>query len=159
MEEPASGTLSWRLSSHPFTLLTFLALRLAPLLTYLFGLLFTTNYVLVFILTILLLSFDFYNIKNIAGRRLVGLRWWNEVNANTGDTTMVFESLDTAVGSDGVGRAVNATDRRFFWLALYAQPVLWVALAILALVKLEFIWLTLVGMCCLSLLGRVCLLT
>jgi cytochrome b len=45
---------------------------------------------------------------------------------------------------------VNATDKRFFWLALYAQPALWVGLAILALVKLEFIWLTLVGVYTLS---------
>jgi hypothetical protein len=53
----------------------------------------------------------------------------------------VFESLDPETG-----RQINATDKRFFWLALYAQPVLWVLLAIVALVSLEFIWLTLVGM-------------
>lgn len=87
----------------------------------------------------LLLSVDFYHIKNIAGRRLVGLRWWNEVNQSTGDTTMVFESADPAA------RTINPTDRRFFWLALYAQPVLWVGMALLAIVNLRFIWLSLVG--------------
>lgn len=46
------------------------------------------------------------------------------------------------------GKLVSATDKRFFWLALYAQPGLWVALAIVAIVKLEFIWLTLVGKLC-----------
>jgi hypothetical protein len=51
----------------------------------------------------------------------------------------VFESADPEV------RLVNATDRRFFWIALYAQPVLWVLLAVVALASLEFIWLTLVG--------------
>lgn len=39
---------------------------------------------------------------------------------------------------------MNATDKRFFWLALYAQPGLWVALAIAAIFKLKPIWLTLV---------------
>lgn len=35
---------------------------------------------------------------------------------------------------------------RFFWLALYAQPGLWVGLAIFALVRLESpIWLSLNG--------------
>ena len=35
---------------------------------------------------------------------------------------------------------------RFFWLALYAQPGLWVGLAIFALVRLENpIWLSLNG--------------
>lgn len=35
---------------------------------------------------------------------------------------------------------------RFFWLALYAQPALWVGLAIFALVRFEnAIWLALIG--------------
>lgn len=111
----------------------------ASLLVYLFGLLFTSNFVLIFIITILLLAADFYYLKNIAGRRLVGLRWWNEVDVSTGDSQWVFESADPAT------KVVNATDSRFFWLAMYAQPCLWVALAVLAVVRFEFIWLTLVG--------------
>ena len=111
----------------------------ANLLTYLFGLLFTDNYVLIFIITILLLAADFYYLKNIAGRRLVGLRWWNEVDAQSGDSHWVFESADPEV------RQINATDKRFFWLALYAQPACWVGLAIIAIVRFRFIWLSLVG--------------
>ena len=145
MEQPAPGTLSFTLSSHPITLLAFLAFRIGSLLTYLFGVLFTDNYILIFILTMLLLAVDFYTIKNIAGRRLVGLRWWNEVNPSTGDTTMVFESVSNDPADPGY-RKVNATDRRFFWLALYAQPVLWVLLAVSAIVTLKGpIWLSLVG--------------
>ena len=113
---------------------------LASLLVYLFGLrLFTSNFVLIFIVTILLLATDFYYLKNIAGRRLVGLRWWNEVDTATGDSRWVFESADPEV------RQINATDKRFFWIALYAQPVLWILLAVVALVSFQFIWLTLVG--------------
>lgn len=109
---------------------------------YILGLrLLTSNFVMIFIITILLLAVDFYYLKNIAGRRLVGLRWWNEVDSATGDGRWVFESADPET------RDVNATDKRFFWIALYAQPVLWILLAILALVSLEFIWLTLVGEC------------
>ena len=40
---------------------------------------------------------------------------------------------------------INATDSRFFWLAIYAQPMLWVLLAVVALLSLKFIWLPLVG--------------
>jgi len=69
----------------------------------------------------------------------VGLRWWNEVDSSTGDSRWVFESADPET------REINATDKRFFWLALYAQPVLWILLAIVALLRFEFIWLTLVG--------------
>ncbi|KAL2064993.1 hypothetical protein VTL71DRAFT_4133 [Oculimacula yallundae] len=133
------GSLSWRLSTHPITLLCFLGFRISSLLVYLFGLLFTKNFVLIFIITILLLAADFYYLKNIAGRRLVGLRWWNEVDAQTGDSHWVFESSDPAV------KVINATDSRFFWIALYSQPLLWVALAFVAIFSFEFIWLTLVA--------------
>ncbi|KAF2805954.1 DUF846-domain-containing protein [Mytilinidion resinicola] len=137
---PPPGSLSWRLSSHPITLLTFLFFRISSLLVYLLGLrLLTSNFVMVSIITILLLAADFYYLKNIAGRRLVGLRWWNEVDTATGDSRWVFESHDPET------RTINATDKRFFWLALYAQPVLWVLLAIVAVASLEPIWLTLVG--------------
>lgn len=161
MDAPQQGSLSWRLSSHPITLLCFLGFRLcklslpspcppkpttnlftltASLLTYLFGLYFSQNYVLIFIITIILLAIDFYYLKNIAGRRLVGLRWWNEVNATSGDGNWVFESADPET------RHINATDKRFFWLALYSQPVSWVVLGFVAIFRLHFIWLSLVGM-------------
>lgn len=116
---------------------------IGSLLMYLFGLLFIGNFVLVFILTILLLAVDFYYLKNIAGRRLVGLRWWNEVNTGNGDSQWVFESAPQP--NEPGGKVVNATDKRFFWLALYAQPALWVGLAIFAFVKLEFEWAPLIG--------------
>ncbi|KAH8837337.1 Golgi apparatus membrane protein tvp23, variant 2 [Pyricularia oryzae] len=138
-QQPSAGSLSWRLSSHPITLLTFLAFRVSSLLVYLFGLIFIDNMVMIFIITILLLAADFYYLKNIAGRRLVGLRWWNEVDPQSGDSHWVFESSEPGT------KTVNPTDSRFFWLAIYAQPLLWIGLAVLALVRLKFIWLPLVG--------------
>ncbi|KAH3914590.1 golgi apparatus membrane protein TVP23 [Parastagonospora nodorum] len=137
---PAPGSLSWKLSSHPITLLTFLFFRISSLLVYLLGMrLLSSNFVLIFIVTILLLAMDFYYLKNIAGRRLVGLRWWNEVDGATGDGRWVFESADPE------SREQNATDKRFFWMALYVQPVLWVVMAVVALFGFNFIWLTLVA--------------
>lgn len=135
--QPQQGDLNWRLSAHPITLLIFLGFRLGALLMYLFGVLFINNFILIFILTLLLLSADFYYLKNIAGRRLVGLRWWNEVNSTSGDSHWVFESADPNT------RTVTATDKRFFWLSLYVAPALWIALGILAIVRLNsVIWLT-----------------
>ncbi|CAG7916031.1 unnamed protein product [Penicillium olsonii] len=155
-QNSGQGDLNWRLSAHPITLLVFLGIRigwyplstskapltdcfLGALMMYLFGLLFIDDFVLVFIFTLLLLSADFYYLKNIAGRRLVGLRWWNEVDTATGDSKWVFESSDPNV------RTVTATDKRFFWLSLYVTPALWVGLAILAIVRLvSVIWLSLI---------------
>jgi hypothetical protein len=97
--------------------------------------------VLIFIITILLLAADFYYLKNIAGRRLVGLRWWNEVDPQTGDSKWVFESSEPGT------KVINATDSRFFWMAMYAHPLLWVVWAVIAIARFEFISLTLVGEC------------
>ncbi|CAO3634576.1 unnamed protein product [Cunninghamella echinulata] len=66
-------------SSHPIAAFFFLAFRLGALLMYLLGSIFTDNFTLVFVITILLLAFDFWTVKNISGRLLVGLRWWNEI--------------------------------------------------------------------------------
>ena len=40
---------------------------------------------------VLLLAADFWTVKNVTGRLLVGLRWWNKVNED-GSTEWVFES-------------------------------------------------------------------
>ncbi|RGP61208.1 golgi apparatus membrane protein tvp23 [Fusarium sporotrichioides] len=135
----APGALSWRLSAHPITLLTFLGFRISSVLIYFLGLWIIQSMIMIFIITILLLAADFYYIKNIAGRRLVGLRWWNEVDAQSGESQWVFESSEPGT------KTINPTDSRFFWLALYIQPMLWVLMAILALVRLQFLWLPLVG--------------
>ncbi|KAL0936497.1 Golgi apparatus membrane protein TVP23 [Colletotrichum truncatum] len=141
-QQDAPGSLSWRLSSHPITLLTFLTFRISSVLVYFLGLWIIKSIpdrrIMIFIITILLLAADFYYLKNIAGRRLVGLRWWNEVDPQTGDSQWVFESSEPGT------KTINPTDSRFFWLALYVQPILWVLLAIFALVRLQFLWLPLV---------------
>ena len=105
-----------------------------------------------FIVTLILLSIDFYYLKNIAGRRLVGLRWWNEVNTSTGESHWVFESRNDPAyhnSSNAISSAdqeQNPTDHRFFWLSLYVAPALWVGLAIFALVRMiGVIWLSLVA--------------
>lgn len=57
------------------------------------------NSVLIFIIVILLLATDFYYCKNIAGRRLVGLRWWNETSGENGESVWVFESPEVRLSS------------------------------------------------------------
>lgn len=131
-------TLYQRLSesSHPIALLSFLILRLSPLLIYILGSLFTSNYILLFITVILLLAADFWNVKNISGRLLVGLRWWNESN-ELGQSIWVFENADP-------NRYINPIDSKVFWTLMYVIPLTWVVLAIFAILKFEFLSLILV---------------
>ncbi len=64
---------------HPTATLFHMLFRTLALGTYILCEVFSGNYVLNFIAIVLLLSFDFWTVKNISGRLLVGLRWWNRV--------------------------------------------------------------------------------
>ena len=59
---------------------------------------FIDSFVIQFVFTVLLLALDFWTVKNVSGRILVGLRWWNEVDEQ-GQSVWHFESLDQQVCS------------------------------------------------------------
>lgn len=76
-------------------------------------------------------------VKNVSGRLLVGLRWWNEVSEN-GGSEWRFETLQEGQ------RAVDKKDSFIFWTVLYAMPALWVLLGVVAVLKFNFDYLLLV---------------
>eukprot|EP00877_Chromochloris_zofingiensis_P011578 jgi/Chrzof1/6674/Cz19g05090.t1 len=87
---------------------------------------FVTN----FVVCIVLLAMDFWTVKNVTGRLLVGLRWWND--ANDGGSAWRFESL--AEGQ----RAINPHESRWFWTVLVANQAVWGLMCLMALLRLNF---------------------
>lgn len=65
-------------------IVSFIAIRLY-FMTYIF------DFQASFVFVVLLLSADFWTVKNITGRILVGLRWWNYVD-DDGKSIWVYES-------------------------------------------------------------------
>lgn len=63
---------------------------------YILSAVFVSNFVIIFVVTVLLAALDFWVVKNVSGRILVGLRWWNEIN-DLGESVWKFESLDQEV--------------------------------------------------------------
>ncbi|KAL1408844.1 Golgi apparatus membrane protein tvp23 [Vanrija albida] len=114
-------------SSHPVALFFLFFFRSAAIAVYVLCGFFTTDYVLSIVLVVILLSLDFWNTRNIAGRTLVGLRYWNEVD-DDGESSWVFESRDAS-------HVANAIDSKMFWIALYSFPLGWVALLIFSILK------------------------
>ncbi|KAJ3412382.1 pre-tRNA nuclear export protein [Chytridiales sp. JEL 0842] len=127
----ASQQSIFQQSSHPTVLFFHLFFRSLALLTYIFGWIFTDSFVFTFVLIVLLLAFDFWTVKNVTGRLLVGLRWWNEIKED-GSNVWIFESREN--------RPVNAVDSRVFWVSLYAAPAIWVLFGIGAIFKLSVGW-------------------
>ncbi|CAE6533574.1 unnamed protein product [Rhizoctonia solani] len=133
MEAGLSGLL--RQSSHPSVLFFLYLFRIAAIAVYLLCGFFTDNYTVV---VVVLLAMDFWNCRNVAGRRLVGLRFWNQVDED-GESYWVFESRDPS-------RPANPIDSKMFWTALYVFPVLWVLLFIVSLLKFNISFVPIVAL-------------
>lgn len=69
----------------------------ASLAFYILSAIFIDSFVIIFVVTVFLAALDFWVVKNVSGRILVGLRWWNEIN-DLGESEWRFECLDHEVG-------------------------------------------------------------
>jgi hypothetical protein len=76
------------------------------------------------------LAFDFWTVKNVSGRLLVGLRWWSYVK-DDGSNEWIFESLEDMA-------EISPMDSRIFWGAMYIAPVAWGLLFLIGLLRLKF---------------------
>jgi hypothetical protein len=108
------------------------------MITYLLGSFLFDNFILIFVVVILLLSFDFWTVKNVSGRKLVGLRWWNDVKED-GTSSWIFESKNP-----GEMQKISPTDSRVFWYSMYITTALWIVLAVGNLITLKISYLVLV---------------
>lgn len=117
---------------HPIAGFFHLFFKVGAFLTYLLAGIFKTSFVTTFVICVLLLAFDFWTVKNITGRLLVGLRWWNEVQED-GSNVWKFESRENL--SD-----VSPIDSYLFWITLYVQPLVWLLMIIVAFLSFNFQW-------------------
>jgi hypothetical protein len=69
----------FRQSTHPVPLFFLFAFRIAALVVYILSS-YLGDFVVSTVLVVVLLAMDFWNCRNVAGRTLVGLRFWNQVH-------------------------------------------------------------------------------
>ncbi|KAG2368244.1 hypothetical protein BDR07DRAFT_1511997 [Suillus spraguei] len=122
-----SGSLICTQSAHPAVLFCLYFFRTSAIAVYILCGLLTNNYVLATVVVVVLLAMDFWNCRNVAGRTLVGLRFWNQVD-DDGESYWVFESRDPS-------RPANPVDAKMFWIALYVFPVLWLVLLVVSILR------------------------
>jgi len=110
----------WKQSAHPVALLFLFTFRCAAIATYLLCGFFSSSYVFSVrritllvsydklirsststqtVLVVVLLSLDFWTVRNVSGRVLVGLRFWNQVDED-GTSFWVFESRSVSLSSN-----------------------------------------------------------
>ncbi|GMH36515.1 hypothetical protein BSKO_04383 [Bryopsis sp. KO-2023] len=89
------------------------------------------SFTIQFTILLLLLVLDFWTVKNVTGRLLVGLRWWNDVSEN--GEGWRFEAL-------GEGqRAVNSIDKWWFWVGLAANVAIWLLFGFFTLLRWDWL--------------------
>lgn len=116
---------------HPVAVFCHIGFKLAALVAYITCEWFETHFVLNFVTCVLLLACDFWVTKNVSGRLLVGLRYWNEID-EAGVSTWRFESRN----AEGM-KLVDGGESTLFWYSLYFAPVAWICLAGIALARLN----------------------
>ncbi|GBG79756.1 hypothetical protein CBR_g30020 [Chara braunii] len=99
----------------------------------------SSSFVIHFVVCVLLLALDFWTVKNVSGRRLVGLRWWNETDEN-GESVWRFESLDQQAMEQ-----LHSKDAWLFWSAIVASLGVWVLFGIVAILNFSPNYLLIVG--------------
>ncbi|KAG2077111.1 DUF846-domain-containing protein [Suillus decipiens] len=133
-----SGLLICTQSAHPAALFCLYFFRISAIAVYVLCGLLTNNYVLATVVVVVLLAMDFWNCRNVAGRTLVGLRFWNQVD-DDGESYWVFESRDPS-------RPANPVDAKMFWIALYVFPVLWLVLFVVSILRTSLSFIPIVAL-------------
>ncbi|XP_041633784.1 Golgi apparatus membrane protein TVP23 homolog B [Cheilinus undulatus] len=125
---------------HPVVSFFHLFFRTSAIVVYLLCDLLSGRFIACMVTIILLLSCDFWTVKNVSGRLLVGLRWWNQVDEN-GNSHWVFESRKTQSL-----KTTSSAESRIFWLGLIICPIFWVIFVFSTIFSFRLKWLAVVIM-------------
>ncbi|XP_074602686.1 Golgi apparatus membrane protein TVP23 homolog B [Brevipalpus obovatus] len=136
---------------HPTAALFHIVFKTLAIVIYLFGGLFGQNFLTTFVLLIFLISVDFWVVKNVSGRLLVGMRWWNYVD-DEGHSHWVFENKhlkgqgDLSPSSLWTPESDSTSDARIFWSGLILAPLVWSFLLIVTMFRLNIHWFVVVAL-------------
>jgi len=124
---------------HPAVCIAHIFFRTAALVIYLTCGILGVGFVTSFIIIILLLSADFWCVKNVTGRLLVGLRWINRIEAD-GSSVWEYEARKITDPS----KAPTAFESRLFWITLIVFPIIWIFMLFSTIFGLKLQWLAVV---------------
>uniref|UniRef100_A0A6B2LJN2 Golgi apparatus membrane protein TVP23 homolog n=1 Tax=Arcella intermedia TaxID=1963864 RepID=A0A6B2LJN2_9EUKA len=127
--------------THYKTVIAHLIFKVAALVTFLLGdFVFEQNFVVAFIVTVIFVAVDFWITKNVSGRLLVGLRWWNEVKPD-GQNEWIFESIENKT-------ILHPIQTKIFWVSLFVFPAIWLIILISQILGIRYKWAILCGLAC-----------
>jgi len=128
-----------RKAGHPVASFFTFIFKVGGIFSYLFLNKIRDDYTMTFIFVILAASCDFWTVKNITGRLLVGLRWWSEIQED-GTEKWHFESHDQK-------SQIHPIDKRVFWWSQTIACIFWALMTFWSFLQLHLYWMTCSGIC------------
>jgi len=127
--------------SRPFYCMLHVIFKFFAMFSYLFLGLVVTSTLVSFLVTFSSIVFDFWICKNITGRLLVGMRWWNDLESADGETLWTFESYDCDMN-------FHTFDTNIFWWGMTFSTVFWFLMMLGKLLTINFLWgmVTMIGL-------------
>ena len=113
-------------AAHPFIALFHIVFMIAVVFFYL-ALPIVFKPMTAYILIIVAGAIDFYFVKNISGRLLVGLKWWFEITEDGQQITKFESKMDE--------RDIPTGNQRIFWDPFYLFLIAWFVLAVLSIIS------------------------
>ena len=110
-------------AAHPTACVFHWLFKLAGFTCYMFFGLFSSDKTLRYIIVISMAALDFWTVKNITGRFLVGLRWWSRIKED-GQEEWIYEGHPE--------KTINKVDSRVFWSGQYIFSFIWPLFALFA---------------------------
>jgi len=134
---------------HPIALVFHLLFRSLAIVVYLFASWIYSSFIVTFVVLIVLLSADFWTCKNITGRLLVGLRWWNNVDEN-GQSVWVYENRKAANAKDDSSTTStlpvleSTVETNVFWASLLGTNIVWLTFLVMSFLTFSFKWMVII---------------
>ena len=150
-DSPGRGNSRNKRFKHPMAALFHVLFKSLAILFYLFGGIFGQNFISTFVSVILLISMDFWVVKNVTGRLLAGLRWSNFID-DEGNSHWIFENKNTqranqnSLADDQLeeNESNQTADASIFWTGLIVAPTFWTLFMLVSIFKFNIQWLMLV---------------
>ena len=103
--------------------------KLLAFIIYMAASIITSSFIACFILVMMLLSADFWVVKNVSGRLLAGLRWWSVVDEE-GNVVWRYESW-----TEEQRELAQRGEGTYFWSSMITHQVLWTLLAVVSVFR------------------------
>jgi hypothetical protein len=113
-------------SAHPFICLFTLLFKITSIISFLIGF-GSIKASVKYLMTVIFGAIDFWITKNLSGRYLVGLRWWNEMNEKR-ESVWIFESKNE--------KKETNSDTIIFWVSIYVYPLIWLIISFFKILNL-----------------------